>query len=95
MLQGTLAFALRLFFYAQSLLLLFQPGRVVPLPGDTVASVQLQDPTGDVIQKIAVMRYCDDGTLVVLQVMLQPGDRFCVQVVGWLIQKQDVRFGQE
>ena len=41
------------------------------------------------------MRDGDDGALVGTQVLFQPGDRFGVQVVGGLVQQQDVGFGQQ
>ena len=37
----------------------------------------------------------NDGPLVPLQVMFQPGDRFGVEVVGRLIQQQDIRLLQK
>ena len=36
------------------------------------------------------MRDGDDGAFVFLQMMFQPGDRFGVQMVGGLVQKQNV-----
>ena len=41
------------------------------------------------------MRYGDDGTLVLLQVGLQPLDGFRVEVVGRLVEQQHVRFAQQ
>ena len=45
----------------------------------------------DAVQKIAVMRYDHNRSLIVHQKSLQPPDRFHIQMVGRLVQKQDVR----
>ena len=60
-----------------------------------MAAVKLKNPAGDIIEKIAVMGYGDHCTPVLLQMVLQPGDRFGIQVVGGLVQQQDVWLGQQ
>ena len=89
-LEGLLALGLALLLAGQPLLLLLQPGGVVALPGDAVAAVQLQDPAGDVIQEIPVVGHGDDRPGVIFQVLFQPGNRLCVQVVGRLVEQQDI-----
>ena len=37
------------------------------------------------------MGYCDYSTFVLLQMVLKPCDGLCIQMVGRLIQKQDIR----
>ena len=37
----------------------------------------------------------DDGALVLLQMTFQPGDRFCIEVVGGFVEQEDIRFAQE
>ena len=76
--------------------LLFQPCGVIALVGDAAATVEFEDPAGDVIQEIAVVGDDQDGALVVDQVLLQPGDGFGVEVVGRFVQQQHVgRFEQQ
>jgi hypothetical protein len=87
--------AFGLFLLAQRFLLLLQPGGVVALPGDAVAAVEFQDPAGDVVEEVAVVGDGDDRALVVAQVVFQPGHGFGVQVVGGLVEQQDVGFGQQ
>ena len=41
------------------------------------------------------MRDRDDGTRIVVEELLEPGDGLGVQVVGRLVQQQHVRLGQE
>ncbi len=93
--EGLLATAFGAFFRGQALALLLQPGGIIALPGDTIAAIQLEDPLGHVIQEIAIVGYRNDGAFVLLQVTLQPGDRFGIQVVGRLVEQQDIRFGQQ
>ena len=52
------------------------------------------------IQKRNIVGDKDKCILIILQITLQPFDMFLIQIVGWLIQKQDVRllkkqFGKE
>ncbi len=94
-LQGLLPVAFRLFLPAQALLLLLQPARIVALPGDAVAAVQFEDPAGDVVEEVAVVGDGDDGPRIALQVLLQPGDGLGVEVVGRLVEQQDVGLLQQ
>ena len=68
-----------------------QVGGVVALVGVERAAVDLADPLGNVVQKVAVVRDGEHRTLVVLEELLEPEDRLGVQVVGRLVQKQQVR----
>src|SRR5262249_26599500 len=79
----------------QSLLLLRQPGRVVALPWNAGAAIQLQDPARDVVEEVAVVRDRDDRAGVLLEVALEPRHRFRVEVVGGLVEQQQVGLPQE
>ena len=54
------------------------------------AAVELEDPAGDVVEEVAVVGHGDDGALVLLEVALEPGDRLGVEVVGRLVEQQQV-----
>ena len=56
-----------------------------------LTAVELECPAGDVVEEITVMRYHDDGAGVVAQVILEPGDRFGVEVVCRFVEQQQVR----
>ena len=71
-------------------LLLLEPGGVVPFPGDALAAVELEDPLGDVVEEVAVVGDEHDGAGVFLQVPFEPGDALGVEVVGRLVQEQEV-----
>ena len=90
---ATLRFLLLLHSHTGRLLL--QPARIVTFPGNTFAAVEFQNPAGHVIQEIAVVRHGDHRALILLQVLLQPVDRLGVEVVGRLVQQQDVRLLQK
>ena len=65
-------------------------GGVVALVGEGAAAVELEDPLGDVVQEVPVVGDRDDGTRVLLQVLLEPEDGLGVQVVGGLVEQQQV-----
>ncbi len=81
--------------WAEARLLLLQPARVVALIGDALAAVELEDPAGDVVEEVAVVGDRDDRALVLGQVLLEPGDRLGVEVVGGLVEQQQVGRAQQ
>ena len=70
---------------------LLQPRRVVALPGNPAPAVELEDPAGHVVEEVAVVGDGDDRARVVLQEALEPGHRFRVEVVGRLVEQEQVR----
>ncbi|OPY08532.1 MAG: hypothetical protein A4E66_01843 [Syntrophus sp. PtaB.Bin001] len=94
-LQGFLPLRLLFLLVSQPILLLLQPGRVVSLPGDSLTPVQFQNPFSNVVQKVAIVSDGDDRSRIVFQMVLQPGHGFGVQMVGGLVEEQDVRLLQE
>ena len=55
-----------------------------------LAIVDIRNLGADLIQEITVMGYYDDGILKVNQEFLQPCDRIEIQMVGRLVEKQDI-----
>jgi hypothetical protein len=53
------------------------------------------DDVDDAVEEGNVVRNEDEGVLVFLQVALEPGDVLLVEVVGGLVEKQDLRLLQE
>ena len=78
------------FFPGQARLLLLEPRRVVAFEGDAVTTVELQDPAGDVVEKVAVVGDGDDRPLVALQVLLEPLHGLGVEMIRRLVEQQDV-----
>ncbi len=74
--------------------LLFQPGAVVPLPGDAVAPVELENPSGHVVEEVAVMGDGYDRAGVLGQEALQPSHRLGIEVVGGLVEQEQVGPGK-
>lgn len=79
----------------ESLGLLLEVGRVVALVRVEAASVDLGDPLRDVVEEVAVVGDGDDGAGVALEVLLEPEDGLGVEVVGGLVEQQQVGLLQE
>jgi len=84
-----------LFLVCQPLLLLLQPGGVVPLPGDPGALIQLQNPAGHVVEEIPIVGHRHHRALELGQVSLQPPHALCVEVVGGLVEEKHVGLLEE
>ena len=77
-------------------LLLRQPGGIIALVGNAAAAVELEDPAGDVVEEIAVVGDDQDRARIALEVAFEPGDGLGVEVIGRLVEQQQVgRFEQE
>jgi hypothetical protein len=72
-----------------------QPGRVVALPRDARAAVELEDPAGHVVEEVAVVGDGHHRARVLLQGPFQPRHRLGVEVVGGLVEEQEVGPGEE
>ena len=70
--------------------LLLEPAGVVAGERDAPPPVELEDPLRDVVQEVAVVRDGDDGAGVFLEEALEPLDRLGVEVVGRLVEEQQV-----
>ncbi len=88
--EGAAARRLLPAFLLETLLLLVEPARVIALVGDTAAAVELEDPPGHLVEEIAVVGHGHDGPGVVFQETLQPGDQFGVEMVGRLVEQQQI-----
>ena len=54
-------------------------------------SVQLQYPSGDVIEKVPVVCNADDGSFILLDMLFEPGNGFRVKMIRGFIEKQNIR----
>ena len=93
--QRALAGGRLLLLALEALALLVEPGGVVALEGDAAAAVELEDPAGDVVEEVAVVGDGDDRARVLLQMPFEPGDRLGVEVVGGLVEQQQVGLLQQ
>mmetsp|Transcript_34669 Transcript_34669/g.83756 ORF Transcript_34669/g.83756 Transcript_34669/m.83756 type:complete len:328 (+) Transcript_34669:573-1556(+) len=73
----------------------FFEGVVVPLVVRELLVPELNDVRADGIQEIPGVGHNDQGGLALRQVLLQPGHRVQIQVIGGLIQQQEVRVGEK
>ncbi len=60
-----------------------------------MAAVEFEDPPGHIVEEVAVVGDGDNRAGVLLQVLLQPGHGLGVEVVGRLVEQQDVGLLQE
>src|SRR5262249_5043949 len=84
-----------LLLFAQTLLFLLEPRRIVAFPRDALPTVELQNPSRDIVQKVSVVRDGDDRAFVFLQVLFQPTHGLGVQMVGRLIEQQYIGLFQQ
>ena len=96
-LAGKLALAPGLLFplELEALLLLLEPGRVVALERDAAPAVELEDPAGGVVEEIAVVGDRDHGPVVLGEEALEPGDRLRVEMVGRLVEEEQIGVPEE
>ena len=93
--EGAAACRFLLLLHGQTSLFLLEPGRVVPLEGNAAAAVELEDPAGDIVEEIAVVGDRDHGAFVVSEETLEPVNRLRVEVVGRLVQEEQVGRGEQ
>ena len=74
MLQRLAALRFGFFFFLQPQLLLFQPGRVIPLEWNAMTAIEFENPAGHVVEEVAVVRDGDDRAFVLLQMLFEPLD---------------------
>ena len=80
---------------AQPFLLLFQPRGVISFAWDALATIQFQNPTRDVVEKISVMSNRDDRARVTLQMMFEPRYRLGIQMIRRLVEQKNIGLLQE
>src|SRR5438067_1793488 len=81
---------LRLLLLREAVPLLLEPRRVIALPRDAVAAIELEDPAGDVVEEVAVVGHRDDGAGVFGEESLQPRDRLGIEMVGRLVEQEEI-----
>ena len=75
--------------------LLLQPARIIALVRDALAAIEFQRPTRDAVEEVAVVGDEDHAAGIVFEVMLQPVGGLGVEMVGRLVEQQDVRPRQQ
>ena len=82
-------------FDLEPLVLLLEPGRIAAVIRNAGPAIELERPFGDVVEEVAIMGDHDHGAGIVAQMMLEPGHAFRVEMVGRLIEQEDVGFCQQ
>ena len=89
-LQRSLTLALRLFLLCEARLFLLEPAGVVAFVGNAGSTIELENPAGHVVKEVAIVRHSDDGSRIVLEEPLEPRHRLGIQMVGRLIEEQQI-----
>ncbi len=82
-------------FLFEPLLLLLEPRRVIALVGNAAAAIELENPAGDVVEEIAVVGDDEDGARIVAQVAFEPHHQLGIEVIGRLVEQQQLRLLQK
>ena len=93
--EGLATFACHLFLLSHALALLVEPRRVVALPRNSFAAVEFENPTGNVVEEVAVVSYGNHGAFILVEVLFEPVDALGVEVVGRLVEQQYVGLLQQ
>ena len=88
--QRPLAGCLLAALLGHALGLLLEVGRVVALVGNAAAAVELENPAGDVVEEVAVVGDDQHRPRELAEVLLEPGHRLGVEVVGGLVEEDEV-----
>ena len=88
--EGGTAGAVGLVLRGEPRLLLLEPRGVVALPWDPRATIELENPTRDVVEEVSIVGHRDHRPGVLLQRTLEPRDRLGVEMVGRLVEEQQV-----
>ena len=75
--------------------LLFCVGGIVSAVHADVTGFDFNDLGYNFIEKITVMGNDEYSARIIQKISFQPGDAFHIEVVGRLIEKQDIRFGNQ
>ena len=74
---------------------MLEPRAVVALVRDARTLVELEDPARHVVEEITVVRDRDDATRILGEMPLEPSDRVRIEMVGRLVEKEQVGLGEE
>ena len=82
-------------FLGEALGLFGEIGRIIALIGDAAAAIELENPAGDIVEEVAVMGDDQDGARIGAEMVLEPVDRFGIEMVGRLVEQQEVGLAQQ
>ena len=69
----------------------FEKRGVISRMRKRAALVDLDDACGDHIEEVAVVRHEDDCAGKTFQIVLEPADRFGIEVVRWFVEQKQIR----
>src|SRR5262249_62362952 len=69
--------------------------RVVAWPRRQLTAIDLDDPRGQPLQKRSIVRDERDRAAIGSQKFLEPGNGVDIEMIGWLVEEQQVRLGDQ
>ena len=95
MLDVSLLVKVSLVLCVTQLCFLFCVSGVVAAVHADLGGIDLDDFRYNFIKEITVMGDDKYSTRIIQKISFQPGDAFHIEVVGWLIEEKDIRFGDQ
>ena len=89
-LERLLAGGFGLLLLGEARALLLEPRGVVALPRNAGATIELENPAGHVVEEVAIVRHRHHRARIFLEEALEPRHRLGVEVVGGLVEQQQV-----
>ena len=83
------------FFKSHPLVLLLKPRRVIAFVRNPFATLEFQDPAGNIVEEVPIVSNGDNRAGEISKVLFEPTDRLGVQMVRWFVQQQNVRILQK
>ena len=74
---------------------LLEPFGIISFPWNTFTSVEFKYPPGYVIEEITIVGNGNNRSFILLQEMLEPLNGFSIQVVGGLVEQQNIGLLQQ
>ena len=93
--DGALAGVVLAALLLQPLGLGFEIFGVVALVGNAAAAVELEDPAGDIVEEVAIVGDDHHRARIGAQMLFQPRRRLGVEMVGRLVEQQQIGLAQK
>jgi hypothetical protein len=75
--------------------LLLEIRRVASRPGGQTSTIEFDNPCGERRQERTVVRHEEQRACVILKVILEPADRIDIEVIGRLVEQEQIRIRNE
>src|SRR4029077_19134474 len=88
--EGALVLLLLASLLLEALLLLRQPRRIIAFVRNAAPAIELENPSGHIVEEVAVVGDDQDRAWIVARVSLEPRRGLGIEVVGRLVEQQQL-----